>query len=81
MPRRPSTDLLDYRAPPWLPGGNLQTLWAATRARRHDGEPVRFRRERWTTPDGDFIDVDHAQAATAGTPAPRHLVLFHGLEG
>ena len=34
-------------------------------------------RERWDTPDGDFIDVDFA-----GDPAsPRLLVLFHGLEG
>jgi predicted alpha/beta-fold hydrolase len=68
-----------YRAPPWLPGGNLQTIWAATRSRRHLGTTPRFERERWTTPDGDFIDVDHL----AGTPAdaPRHLVLFHGLEG
>ena len=34
-------------------------------------------RERWETPDGDFIDVDFAGAAGA----PRRLVLFHGLEG
>ena len=34
-------------------------------------------RNRWETPDGDFIDVDFA-----GDPAaPRRLVLFHGLEG
>jgi len=38
---------------------------------------VPLERERWQTPDGDFIDVDHA-----GDPAaPRKLVLFHGLEG
>ncbi len=36
-------------------------------------------RSRWSTPDGDFIDVDMAQpAAPAGAPL---LVLFHGLEG
>ena len=68
-----------YRAPSWLPGGNLQTIWAATRSTRFPGEPPRFTRERWATPDGDFIDVDHL----AGTPADaaHHLVLFHGLEG
>ena len=68
-----------YRAPAWLPGGNLQTIWAATRSTRFPGEPPRFTRERWATPDGDFIDVDHL----AGTPADaaHHLVLFHGLEG
>ena len=35
-----------------------------------------YRRERWRAPDGDFIDVDHLDAAP-GAPA---LVLFHGLE-
>ncbi len=65
-----------YRAPAWLPGGNLQTLYPALLARRPD---VRFRRERWDTPDGDFIDLDW----TAGQVAPEAplLVLFHGLEG
>jgi predicted alpha/beta-fold hydrolase len=38
---------------------------------------VALRRERWETPDGDFIDVDFAGAAAS----PRLLVLFHGLEG
>ncbi len=69
-----------YRAPAWLPGGNLQTIWAATRSRRHLGELAAapaFIRDRWTTPDGDFIDVD--QLLPPG--APQHLVLFHGLEG
>ena len=50
-----------FRAPWWLPGGNLQTLWAALVARSHNGDEPRFRRERWTTPDGDFVDVDHAE--------------------
>ena len=72
------TPRFDYRPPAWLPGGNAQTIWAALHARRFDGEPPRFERERWATPDGDFIDVDHLQG-TAG--AARRLVLFHGLEG
>jgi predicted alpha/beta-fold hydrolase len=74
-----------YRAPAWLPGGNLQTIWAATRSRRHLGPPPQFNRERWATPDGDFIDVDHllptGAADAPGAPGARHLVLFHGLEG
>jgi predicted alpha/beta-fold hydrolase len=38
---------------------------------------VPLRRERWDTPDGDFIDVDFC-----GDPDARELlVLFHGLEG
>jgi predicted alpha/beta-fold hydrolase len=70
-----------YRAPRWLPGGHLQTIWAARLARRHLQAPPRFERERWTAPDGDFIDVDHL-LRPAGAAAPgRHLVLFHGLEG
>jgi uncharacterized protein len=70
---------LKYRAPWWLPGGNAQTIWPALAARRRVGPPPRFRRERWTTPDGDFIDLDWLEG---GAPAQRPLlVLFHGLEG
>ena len=63
---------MDYRAPLWLPGGNLQTIWAAKLARRHGGPRPTFERERWTTPDGDFVDVDHLRepAAMPGSPAP-----------
>ena len=68
---------LAYQGPAWLPGGNLQTIWAATLSRRHLAAAPLFVRERWATPDADFIDVDHL-AAPAGA---RHLVLFHGLEG
>ena len=73
-----------YRAPLWLPGGHAQTIWPALYARRFHGAPPRFRRERWTTPDGDFVDVDHLQPEPgAAPPAPQQvlLVLFHGLEG
>jgi uncharacterized protein len=41
---------------------------------------VHYRRERWETPDGDFIDLDFAQPEPVGAAAPM-LVLFHGLEG
>jgi predicted alpha/beta-fold hydrolase len=67
-----------FRAPRWLPGGHAQTIWPALFGRPHDGPPVAWRRERWDTPDGDFIDVDFAPAAAPGAP---FLVLFHGLEG
>lgn len=73
-----------YRAPLWLPGGHAQTIWPALYARRFHGAPPRFRRERWATPDGDFVDVDHLQPEPgAAPPAPQQplLVLFHGLEG
>lgn len=68
----------DYRAPRWLAGGNAQTIWPALFGRRVEAEAPRFLRERWATPDGDFIDVDLRPAATPGAPL---LVLFHGLEG
>lgn len=76
-----------YRAPRWLPGGNLQTIWPALYARRCFGAPPQYRRERWTTPDGDFLDLDwRVDAATPATSGPEPqqrplLVLFHGLEG
>jgi predicted alpha/beta-fold hydrolase len=69
-----------YRAPWWLPGGNLQTLWSATLSRHHLHDAPRFVRERWDTPDGDFIDVDHLLLPPGAAPK-QHLVLFHGLEG
>lgn len=50
---------MNYVAPIWLPGGNLQTIWAARAARStNSGLLPRYRRERWNTPDADFIDVD-----------------------
>lgn len=66
-----------YRAPAWLPGGHVQTIWPALITKRLLRAPPDYRRERWATPDGDFIDLDWAGAAT-GAPL---LVLFHGLEG
>jgi predicted alpha/beta-fold hydrolase len=67
----------DFRAPRWLPGGHAQTIWPVFFSRRFDGPRPRFRRERWTTPDDDFVDVDWLGEDSA---APL-LVLFHGLEG
>jgi predicted alpha/beta-fold hydrolase len=51
-----------YRAPPWLPGGDAQTIWAALFASRCIGAAPHFARERWNTADGDFIDVDRLVA-------------------
>ena len=67
-----------YRAPRWLPGGHLQTIWPALFSRPVPGEAPTYRRERWDTPDGDFVDVDFIDAADPAAPL---LVLFHGLEG
>jgi uncharacterized protein len=62
-----------YRAPKWLPGGHAQTIYPVL----IKAVPPPYRRERWPTPDGDFIDLDWVDSAAA---APL-VVLFHGLEG
>ncbi|EHR69628.1 putative hydrolase of the alpha/beta-hydrolase fold [Burkholderiales bacterium JOSHI_001] len=67
-----------HRAPWWLPGGNAQTIWPALFSHRVSGPALAWRRERWATPDADFIDVDFLADSAAGAPL---LVLFHGLEG
>jgi hypothetical protein len=81
MPQRSSISSFveTYRPPWWLPGGNLQTIWPALVARRTRGPTPTYRRERWSTPDGDFIDLDYL--AAAAPPRRPLLVLFHGLEG
>jgi len=85
---------MNYVAPIWLPGGNLQTIWPALYSKRVFGLLPHYRRERWTAPDGDFIDVDFLVAsaptlvAVRTVPSPEEanlasplLVMFHGLEG
>lgn len=62
-----------YRAPAWLPGAHLQTIFPLMRK----GLLPDYRRERWETPDGDFIDLDWLQHR----PGAPLVVLFHGLEG
>jgi predicted alpha/beta-fold hydrolase len=83
--------LTGYPAPSWLPGGHAQTIYPLLIKSPSPG----YRRERWQTPDDDFIDLDWSDprppclapeitttAATNAAPnsAPL-LVLFHGLEG
>lgn len=64
---------MSYQAPAWLRGAHAQTIWPLT----IKGPQPALQRERWTTPDADFIDVD-LLAGQAGAPL---VVLFHGLEG
>lgn len=73
---------MHHTAPAWLPGGQTQTIWPALFSRRTTGPAPRFVRERWITPDHDFIDVDWLEPTPAG-PAQGVplLVQFHGLEG
>jgi len=62
-----------YVAPGWLPGGHAQSIWPLL----IKGPLPRYQRERWDTPDGDFIDLDWID----GKPGAPCVVLFHGLEG
>jgi predicted alpha/beta-fold hydrolase len=60
--------------------GHLQTIVASLLPPPR----VALRRERWETPDGDFVDVDFAgepSSAASGAGAARTVVVFHGLEG
>jgi predicted alpha/beta-fold hydrolase len=66
--------LLTYSHPFWLPGGHFQTIVPALISKKPQ---VQYRRERWTTPDQDFIDVDFVDGEI-GKP---FVVMFHGLEG
>ena len=70
---------MNYKAPAWLPGGNLQTIYAARLAQTYMGAAPVYRRERWTTPDADFIDLDWLADQSSSTQPL--VVLFHGLEG
>lgn len=62
-----------YAPPAWLHGGHAQTIYPVLRP----PAAIAFERERWDTPDGNFIDLDWAGPLDAA----RQLVLFHGLEG
>jgi len=64
-----------FAGPLWLPGGHLQTIVPAVFGRRPG---MSYRRERWETPDADFIDLDWIDAKQDDAPL---LVVFHGLEG
>jgi predicted alpha/beta-fold hydrolase len=69
--------LIAYQAPKWLPGAHSQTIYPLL----IKPQAPAYRRERWETPDGDFIDLDWNDAATGVPPVVPLVVLFHGLEG
>jgi len=62
-----------YAPPLGVRNPHLQTI-VAGRVRRVDG--VRYDRERISTPDGDFLDLDWSRVG-----ADRVAVISHGLEG
>lgn len=66
--------------PPFRPawfcrGRHLQSTWGYC-LRKHPRIP--WRRERWDTPDGDFLDVDFLDSEQPDAPT---LLILHGLEG
>jgi hypothetical protein len=65
---------------------HLETIWAAKVAKPHQQtKAIHYKRERWTTPDADFIDVDFLTEAAHTDVEPNKesplWVMFHGLEG
>jgi uncharacterized protein len=64
-----------YRAPWWLPGAHLQTIYPFFFLK---WRPPSYRRTRIDTPDGDFIDIDWVDSERHDAPL---VILFHGLEG
>jgi len=77
---------MHYKAPCWLPGGHLQTIWPSRVSRQHHAYDITYARQRVATTDEDFVDIDwlHApvnQTCTKQTNLNTLLVLFHGLEG
>ena len=71
--------MIFYRPPRWLPSGHAQTVYPLLI--KPPAYP--YYRERWSTPDNDFIDLDWNRSGKPGE-AKRNtplVALFHGLEG
>ena len=70
-----------YSPPAYLWNGHLQTIIPSVFRKI----PVSYQRERITTPDGDFLDVDFCPASSATRPHEAEkrplVILSHGLEG
>jgi predicted alpha/beta-fold hydrolase len=62
-----------YRPPILLKNNHVQTV-VPTLFRKVDG--INYTRERISTPDGDFIDIDISSISS-----DKALILSHGLEG
>lgn len=69
--------MMPYRAPWWASNAHIQTILPAL---MRVPKPV-YERERWDTPDDDFIDIDWVNRNLLAQPNARLVILFHGLEG
>jgi len=67
----------DYRSPFYLFNGHLQTIIPSL-MRRVQG--ITYIRERLTTPDDDFLDLDWSYVGS-GAPVRKLAIISHGLEG
>ena len=89
----PFIEHADYQAPFWLPEGHSQTIFPSI-FRKVEG--VHYVRERISTPDGDFLDLDFSKGLGINDrkiePIPSEhqtsknekqsiVILSHGLEG
>ncbi len=64
---------MNYHAPFWLRNGHLQSIYPALFRKVDDSF---FKRDRISTPDDDFLDLDWARQGNK-----RAVVITHGLEG
>jgi len=64
-----------FRPAWWLPGGHLQTLGGKYLRSVPD---LPLERERWETPDEDFLDLDFGPDPNPDQPL---VLILHGLEG
>jgi predicted alpha/beta-fold hydrolase len=71
---------MTWQPPWWCRNRHVQTIWGPLLRRRR----LVLRRERFETRDGDFVDVDWADARAGTSTVERRPPLFlmlHGLEG
>ncbi len=73
-PQGPDWRFPSFRSAWFCPGADPQSLWGYFFRRR----AIPWRRERWDTPDGDFLDIDFLDAQSPESPT---LLCVHGLEG
>lgn len=64
---------IDYKNPKWLFNGHMQTIVPAL---FRNSISLSFERERITTPDGDFLDLDWLKNGS-----DKLVIVSHGLEG
>jgi len=69
--------IAEFRPAWWLRGAHRQTVWRSLFDR---GLSPPYRRERFETSDGDFVDLDWLDSGSRSGDRPLVIVL-HGLEG